>query len=97
MPTVKYLVASMAVMLAASSARAQSWNFYDSGTSSVTIPFANGAMNRRVGLISLERVPVREGAKIADPHGHALGHVTSGTLGPTHNAALLLIRRVQLN
>ena len=33
----------------------------------------------------MERVPVREGAKVVDGHGHALGRVTSGTLGPTVN------------
>jgi aminomethyltransferase len=55
------------------------------GASVISTQLANGAMNRRVGLVSLERVPVREGAKIADPHGHSLGHVTSGTVGPTTN------------
>ncbi len=45
--------------------------------------FATGPSNKRVGLVGLERVPVREGAKLADAKGHPLGHVTSGTLGPT--------------
>ena len=40
--------------------------------------------------MSLERVPVREGAKIADPHGHPLGHVTSGTVGPTINQPIAM-------
>jgi glycine cleavage system T protein (aminomethyltransferase) len=44
-----------------------------------------GAVIKRVGLLGLERVPVREGAKIVDAHGHGLGHVTSGTLAPTIN------------
>ena len=44
---------------------------------------ATGVRTKRVGLRGLERVPVREGAKLFDARGHALGHVTSGTLGPT--------------
>ena len=39
--------------------------------------------NKRVGLVGLERVPVREGAPLVDAHGHKLGRVTSGTLAPT--------------
>ena len=38
---------------------------------------------KRVGLLGLERVPVREGAIVVDAHGRKLGHVTSGTLSPT--------------
>jgi len=44
---------------------------------------ATGVAVKRVGLTGLERVPVREGATIVDAKGHKLGHVTSGTLGPT--------------
>jgi aminomethyltransferase len=50
----------------------------------------NGAVVKRVGLIGLERVPVREGAKITDAHGHVLGHVTSGTLAPTVDAPIAM-------
>jgi aminomethyltransferase len=46
---------------------------------------ALGVSTKRVGLVGLERVPVREGALIVDAQGHKLGHVTSGTLGPTVN------------
>ncbi|RVT50470.1 glycine cleavage system aminomethyltransferase GcvT [Rubrivivax albus] len=42
-----------------------------------------GAPSKRVGLVGLERAPVREGAPIVDAHGHRLGTVTSGTLAPT--------------
>ncbi|GAP37419.1 glycine cleavage system aminomethyltransferase GcvT [Piscinibacter sakaiensis] len=45
--------------------------------------FATGASNRRVGLVGLERAPVREGTPIVDTHGHPLGTVTSGTLAPS--------------
>ena len=44
---------------------------------------ASGPSVKRVGLVGLERVPVREGTAIVDAHGHPLGRVTSGTLGPT--------------
>ena len=53
------------------------------GAAAIESQLATGAMNKRVGLVGLERVPVREGAIVFDAHGHKLGHVTSGTLGPT--------------
>ncbi len=44
---------------------------------------ASGTAIKRVGLLGLERVPVREGATIQDARGNHLGKVTSGTLAPT--------------
>ncbi len=44
---------------------------------------SSGTSHKRVGLLGLERVPVREGASLVDGQGHKLGHVTSGTLSPT--------------
>jgi len=44
---------------------------------------AEGAAKKRVGLVSSERMPVREGAKLVDEAGVEIGVVTSGTLGPT--------------
>jgi len=44
---------------------------------------AKTAKKKRVGLVSSERMPVREGAKLVDEAGVELGVVTSGTLGPT--------------
>jgi len=38
---------------------------------------------KRVGLIALDRVPVREHTELQDTSGHRLGDVTSGLLGPT--------------
>lgn len=38
---------------------------------------------RRVGLIGLERVPVREGVELHDAQGRPVGQVTSGLLSPT--------------
>ena len=52
--------------------------------------FATGPRTRRVGLLGLERVPVREGAVIVDGHGHKLGRVTSGTLSPTVNEPIAM-------
>ena len=49
-----------------------------------------GVSIKRVGLLGLERVPVREGALIVDAQGHKLGHVTSGTLGPTVNSPIAM-------
>lgn len=37
----------------------------------------------RVGLVALERVPVREHTPLHDLQGQAIGEVTSGLLGPT--------------
>ena len=51
---------------------------------------AIGVSIKRVGLLGLERVPVREGALIVDAQGHKLGHVTSGTLGPTVNSPIAM-------
>jgi aminomethyltransferase len=49
-----------------------------------------GVMNKRVGLIGLERVPVRQGAPVFDGHDRKLGHVTSGTLSPTVNEPIAM-------
>lgn len=38
---------------------------------------------KRVGLVALERVPVREHTELQNAHGHKIGEVTSGLLGPT--------------
>jgi aminomethyltransferase len=44
---------------------------------------AHGTERKRVGLIGLDRAPVREGAAIVDAAGVAIGRVTSGTIGPS--------------
>ncbi|TFZ05846.1 glycine cleavage system aminomethyltransferase GcvT [Ramlibacter henchirensis] len=44
-----------------------------------TVPVAR----KRVGLIALERVPVREHTGLQDASGRQVGEVTSGLLGPT--------------
>lgn len=40
---------------------------------------------KRVGLVALERVPVREHVELQDTSGQRTGEVTSGLLGPTAN------------
>ncbi|MGB4073484.1 glycine cleavage system aminomethyltransferase GcvT [Pseudomonas sp.] len=42
-----------------------------------------GVASKRVGLLPLERVPVREGAEIVDADGTVIGSVCSGGFGPT--------------
>jgi aminomethyltransferase len=53
------------------------------GAAVIAGQLTTGPMSRRVGLVGLERVPVREGAIVADRAGRRLGHVTSGTIGPS--------------
>ena len=48
---------------------------------------ATGVTNKRVGLVGLERVPVREGTVARRCARPALGHVTSGTLGADRRQA----------
>jgi len=60
------------------------------GAAVIESHLAGAAPSRRVGLIGLERVPVREGAAIVDAHGRKLGTVTSGTLAPTVNQPIAM-------
>jgi len=60
------------------------------GAAAIDAQLATGTTNKRVGLLGLERVPVREGATIVDARGHKLGHVTSGTLAPSVNQAIAM-------
>ena len=60
------------------------------GAAAIEAQLASGAPIKRVGLVGLERVPVREGASLVDTHGHRLGHVTSGTLAPTVNQPIAM-------
>lgn len=53
------------------------------GAAVIEARLGGAAPSRRVGLVGLERVPVREGAPIVDAQGRRLGMVTSGTLAPT--------------
>lgn len=60
------------------------------GASIIDQQLAEGATRKRVGLISTERMPVREGAKVIDASGAEIGVVTSGSLGPSLNQPVAL-------
>jgi aminomethyltransferase len=60
------------------------------GADTVDAQLATGASIKRVGLVGLERAPVREGAPLVDAHGRRLGHVTSGTLAPSAGLAVAM-------
>ncbi len=60
------------------------------GASVIEAQLSSGPSNKRVGLVGLERAPVREGAAIVDGQGHALGTVTSGTLAPSVNQPIAM-------
>ncbi len=60
------------------------------GATAIESQLAVGAPIRRVGLIGLERVPVREGTPLFDGNGHPLGKVTSGTLAPSVDAPIAM-------
>jgi aminomethyltransferase len=60
------------------------------GADKIAGQLAHGVETKRVGLIGLERIPVREGAILVDAKGHKLGHVTSGTLAPTVNQPIAM-------
>lgn len=60
------------------------------GASIIDRQLAEGATRKRVGLISTERMPVREGAKVVDATGAEIGVVTSGSLGPSLNQPVAL-------
>ncbi|HEV7575427.1 MAG TPA: glycine cleavage system aminomethyltransferase GcvT [Caldimonas sp.] len=53
------------------------------GAARIERQLAAGAATKRVGLVGLDRAPVREGAAIVDDAGAAIGRVTSGTIGPS--------------
>ena len=56
-----------------------------------TEPGARDAITKkRVGLVGVDRTPVREGSPLVDADGAVLGRVTSGTFGPTAGGAVAL-------
>ena len=60
------------------------------GAATIGRQLAEGAPRKRVGLVGLERTPVREGAPLFDAAGAPIGRVTSGTIGPSVDAAIAL-------
>jgi aminomethyltransferase len=53
------------------------------GASVIDQQLAQGSARKRVGLISTERMPVREGAKVINADGVEIGMVTSGSPSPS--------------
>lgn len=53
------------------------------GAAQIEQHLAQGVSRKRVGLLPLERMPVREGAELVDADGKVIGKVTSGGFGPT--------------
>jgi aminomethyltransferase len=53
------------------------------GASVIDQQLAQGSPRKRVGLISTERMPVREGAKVVNADGTEIGVVTSGSPSPS--------------
>ena len=60
------------------------------GAAVIDTHFAQGTQRKRVGLISTERMPVREGARVVTEDGTDIGVVTSGSIGPTVNQPVAL-------
>ena len=53
------------------------------GAAVIDAQLASGPTRKRVGLVGLDRTPVREGAPLVAADGRSVGRVTSGTVGPT--------------
>ena len=60
------------------------------GAADIDAQIAAGATRRRVGLVGLDRAPVRPGTAIVNAVGAPLGTVTSGTLAPTANRPIAI-------
>ncbi|MES2089449.1 MAG: glycine cleavage system aminomethyltransferase GcvT [Pseudomonadota bacterium] len=60
------------------------------GAAVIDTQLSQGTTRKRIGLISTERVPVREGAQVVSEDGTAIGMVTSGSLGPSINQPVAL-------
>jgi aminomethyltransferase len=60
------------------------------GAAAIEAQLGGAAPSKRVGLVGLERVPVREGTALFDAHGRKLGTVTSGTLAPSVNQPIAM-------
>jgi aminomethyltransferase len=60
------------------------------GAAAIEAQLAGSPPSKRVGLIGLERVPVREGTLLFDAQDRKLGTVTSGTLAPSVNQPIAM-------
>ena len=48
------------------------------------------SVRKRIGLVALERVPVREHTELQDGNGNTIGEVTSGLLAPTFDKPIAI-------
>jgi len=53
------------------------------GAARILDQIARGVTKKRVGLVGIERTPVREGTELTDAGGNTIGKVTSGGVGPS--------------
>ncbi len=53
------------------------------GAEKILAQLADGVPRKRVGLVALERIPVRDHTELQDLAGQKIGEVTSGLLGPS--------------
>jgi len=60
------------------------------GAQRIEHELVQGTKHRRVGLVGLEKAPVREGTEITNVDGHCIGKVTSGTVGPTYGQPIAM-------
>ena len=60
------------------------------GADTVLAQLDQGAARQRVGLVALERVPVREHTPLHDASGLPIGEVTSGLLAPSADRAIAM-------
>ncbi|MDR3413130.1 MAG: glycine cleavage system aminomethyltransferase GcvT [Formivibrio sp.] len=60
------------------------------GEDRILAEIVQGTSRKRVGLVGLERTPVREGSEITNLAGETIGTVCSGGFGPSRNGVIAL-------
>lgn len=69
---------------------ARAGNFIGAGTVLEQLDHPDSIMKQRVGLVALERIPVREHTELQDVDGKTIGEVTSGLLSPSCNQPIAM-------
>jgi aminomethyltransferase len=60
------------------------------GAERILAQIKEGVQRKRVGLLTKDRTPVRDGVEVMDESGQRVGTVTSGGFGPTLNAPVAM-------
>lgn len=60
------------------------------GEDRILAEIVQGVARKRVGLVGLERTPVREGSEITNLAGEVIGKVTSGGFAPSRNGVVAM-------